>query len=237
MNQHTLGDRTEVDRWKVRDLVDALSANPNGEIKLTIPPFQRNIVWTTEKREAFIDSIKLGFPIGSLLLYSIGQANGKRHYSLVDGLQRCYTLKNYNENQFKYFKDADIPDSIVTMARSSLSIAASDDVIRSQILRWLKDRKSFDEAEGYSAFALFRYLQDTFSLSVGLPDQLHQKLAQFLNQRKTTGDVSEGQLPVLIFQGSQAKLPEIFNRINSKGTPLNKYQIYAATWSDARILY
>ena len=39
------------------------------------------------------------------------------------------------------------------------------------------------------------------------------------------------RIPAIIIKGDDGALPEIFERINSKGTQLSKYQIYAATWT------
>ena len=39
------------------------------------------------------------------------------------------------------------------------------------------------------------------------------------------------RIPAIVIKGDDDALPEIFERINSKGTQLSKYQIYAATWT------
>lgn len=36
---------------------------------IELPPFQRNVVWTTEKRKNFINTVLSGDPFGSILLY------------------------------------------------------------------------------------------------------------------------------------------------------------------------
>lgn len=38
------------------------------------------------------------------------------------------------------------------------------------------------------------------------------------------------RIPAIVIKGNDDTLPEIFERINSKGTQLSKYQIYAASW-------
>ncbi len=44
------------------------------------------------------------------------------------------------------------------------------------------------------------------------------------------GSLNQFKIPILIYNGEQSNLPLIFERLNSKGTQLSKYQIYAATW-------
>lgn len=38
-------------------------------------------------------------------------------------------------------------------------------------------------------------------------------------------------IPVIVCHGEEENLPEIFDRINSQGTPLDQYEVYAAAWS------
>ena len=37
-------------------------------------------------------------------------------------------------------------------------------------------------------------------------------------------------IPVIVYHGEEENLPEIFDRINSQGTPLDQYEVYAAAW-------
>ena len=43
------------------------------------------------------------------------------------------------------------------------------------------------------------------------------------------------KIPAIVISGSEEILPTVFERINSKGSQLTKWQIYAATWSDDKI--
>ncbi len=42
------------------------------ESQMTIPTYQRPLVWSKAQKTAFIDNISRGFPFGSLLLYKYG---------------------------------------------------------------------------------------------------------------------------------------------------------------------
>ena len=103
----------DIDIWPVSKLMDAVSSNPSGSNKVTIPEFQRRLVWSQSTRKGLIDSIKRGYPFGSILIYediARGHAvgDGKRHYNLIDGLQRTQALKSYVEYQNGYFTRADL---------------------------------------------------------------------------------------------------------------------------------
>ena len=108
----------EIDIWPVSKLMDAVSATPRGNNKVTIPEFQRRLVWNQATRKGLVDSIKRGYPFGSVLIYediAQGQSkkDGMKYYSLIDGLQRTQALKSYVEYQNGYFTRADVEDGFV----------------------------------------------------------------------------------------------------------------------------
>ena len=52
----------------------------------------------------------------------------------------------------------------------------------------------------------------------------------FQDKQKLYETIGSTTLPVNVYNGSEENLPEIFERINSKGTPLDPYEIYVAAW-------
>ena len=70
------------------------------ENQMTIPTYQRPLVWSKSQKAAFIDNISRGFPFGSLLLYKYDNAE---QYSLIDGQQRFSTLREYQRHPEEYF--------------------------------------------------------------------------------------------------------------------------------------
>jgi hypothetical protein len=81
--------------------------------KFVIPPFQRNLVWKSQQKAAFIDSFERGLPFGTILLY---HNEAENNYQVIDGLQRCYTIFEFLNNPAQFFDerkiDADIPSKI-----------------------------------------------------------------------------------------------------------------------------
>ncbi len=61
------------------------------------PDFQRNLVWETEQKSRFIESIILNFPLPSF--YVNQTREGK--YIVVDGLQRTSTLHEFVNDEFE----------------------------------------------------------------------------------------------------------------------------------------
>ncbi|WP_445747904.1 DUF262 domain-containing protein [Polaribacter sp.] len=71
-----------------------------GTINLN-PDFQRNYVWTIEKKCQLIESLMLKIPLPMFYV----SADDKGNYTVVDGLQRLSTIRDYIiENKFKLQK-------------------------------------------------------------------------------------------------------------------------------------
>ena len=241
--------------WPVSKLMDAVAINPTGNNRITIPPFQRRLVWNQQTRKALIDSIRKGYPFGSILLYEDvkrGQAagDGKHHFSLIDGLQRTQALKDYVERQNGYFTRADLNDDFVDTLAKHLGKETDEhrDRIRGAIVDWVKGRRNFEAAHGWSDAKLtmtliekvLRYPADSLLLQ-GMYFQLssntefNRLLGNFLDETSSQVKVVlDAKIPVLRFAGDASELPNIFELINTHGTQLSKYEVFAARWVDQR---
>jgi len=88
----------------VRRLIQYIEDISQGNIQ--IPAFQRDFVWTQKDKLELFDSLKRGYPIGSILIwkpreefgqiekfgpFQIPSPTGKRTY-ILDGFQRLSTL-------------------------------------------------------------------------------------------------------------------------------------------------
>lgn len=245
----------EIEIWPVSKLMDAASNDPEGNSKVTIPEFQRRLVWSKTRRKELINSIKQGFPFGSVLLYEdvargYEKNDGKKYFSLIDGLQRTQALKSYVEHQNGYFERADLNDEFVDGIALQLGKTSADykDRIRQAVVDWVKGRKSYDAQAGWRKDSLvlalidnvLRYSKDSILyknvyFDLNNNDKLTNLLGQFLNAVSNEVKlVLDAKVPVLVFSGASKQLPEIFERLNSKGTVLSRYEIFAAQWIDSR---
>lgn len=77
--------------FSLRQIVDLINSQ---DIELT-PDFQRNFIWDRTRQSKLIESILLGLPLPSIYLsqYEDGRL------TVVDGLQRLHTIKNFLENK------------------------------------------------------------------------------------------------------------------------------------------
>ena len=249
--------KTIIERWTVNELIDATSAKPRCGRKVTIPEFQRRLVWNRKKREMLIDSIKKGYPFGSLLMYKeTDDAGEMEHYKLIDGLQRTQALRHYASNPNSSFTKADLSDKLIELAAQELERLAEPDSLPKKLkpkvqgvmLKWIWDSHGFSEADGWGITGLVNVLiseileleADTFEFYTAnrrlLSDNRPFKalVTDFLDSIQNESDIGKAEVPVIIFTGPSRELPTVFELLNTQGTRLTRYEIFAAQWLDYR---
>lgn len=228
---------TDTTSWSIEELIIALGDKPTKKNKILIPKFQRTLVWRRHQQKAFIDSVKKGFPVGAILLYkSTTDGSGNTIYNLIDGLQRSTALNQYIKAPTQFFDDSNISDSLIEtidkLINNPARLTSIEELIK-EIIHWIVDLKGFEESDGFSSFKLSQYLNKTLSLELDITkiEELNDEFVPILKEIKDEANIFQFKIPILIYTGSQSNLPVIFERLNSKGTQLSKYQIYAATWT------
>ena len=228
---------TETETWSVEDLVASLSENRVKKNKIEIPKFQRTLVWSKDQKKSFIDSIKKGYPIGAILLFkSSSLPDGTTVFSLIDGLQRSSTLNQYFKRPTLFFDKNNVDISALSPILNFIKAKNSsllDDNIIDEIVEWIKNREGFEETKDFSSYIISSHIDSKLVLSLTKTevDDLYKLFVPILKDIKTQSDISKFNIPILIYTGQKSNLPEIFERLNSKGTQLSKYQIYAASWT------
>ncbi|WP_129703712.1 DUF262 domain-containing protein [Priestia megaterium] len=228
---------TEVKHFILSEILESITESSERRISITIPRFQRNLVWTDSQRKLFIDSLRNKYPFGSLLLYKKDNDNAFEGYSLIDGLQRVSTIKKYQEKPTRFFEKEHISDELsrefILRASSLIDDEKTIDSIKLVIHNWVTKLRSFEETDDFSSYKLVTTVNKELDLSMNLDtvDELVDKCKLFVSEVKRNADISNVQIPAIIYYGDESNLAEIFERINSKGTKLNKYQIFAATWN------
>ena len=245
----TIRDYVDVESWFVDELIRATSKDQMSKREIIVPSFQRGIVWNKTKQELLIESIKKGYPIGTLLLYeeSNGTSGGKRAYKLIDGLQRTNALKQYSKSPTSFFSKADVPDSTVDILARELAMTSEQgkDSIKRVVTNWVKGVKDFTETAGWDASGITSALiqnvlsipaesTDYYSEFGRLLNNKHMKNAinEFLQKVRETSDIKKVKIPIIIFSGEASHLPTVFELLNTKGTVLSRYEVFAAQWSE-----
>lgn len=245
----------KIETWTVDKLIDATSANPSCGRKVTIPEFQRRLVWTRQKQEQLIESIKKGYPFGSLLMYrEADDVDEMEHYKLIDGLQRTQALRHYASSPNSSFTMDDLSDELIELVAqeldrvSEMDISSQQTQIRRAMRRWIWDSQGFSEADGWGITGLVNRLiseileleADTYEFYTANRELLSDNkpfkvwVTDFLNSIQEESDIGKAEVPIIIFTGSSRELPTVFKLLNTQGTNLNRYEIFAAQWLEYR---
>ncbi len=201
--------------------------------KISLPTFQRSIVWKENKKKQFISTIINGLPFGVLLLY---QENiGK--YSLIDGLQRFSTLCDYELTPSKYINFKEVCDNsvsnIINKCIEKSGLVGSINSIKEEFIFNIaehfslnKDINTADIVE--KIVTRLSFLNESKSLIYG-------NIYGMIENLRRKHSISDLNIPVIIFKGDFSILSDIFENVNTNGCQLSKYDIYAARWSKYNI--
>jgi len=195
-----------------------------------LPSFQRSVVWSSEKRKELIHTIQDGYPFGSLLLHETLGAEKK--YLLVDGLQRLSTIMDYEKNKYAYIDIQSFAkeyfEEIYALYESRVEASLSDSVknkIMDIVVNAFK-RKTTESGVTFITRELVTEMPtfDSFQLDVmEIIEKIDSRITNYI-------DLDKLRVPVVIFKGDASELPNIFESINSGGTKLSKYEIFASAW-------
>lgn len=217
--------------WTLKDIRDALEKESKGGKKIVIPMFQRGKRWNKDKKETFIDSLRKRYPIGTLLFYKT-VVDTKEVYTLIDGLQRGSAIKEYLSNPSKFFTLADLDketlETLYSIIISGGNIEAQKEKINIIICDYINGLSKYEDLE---VMDLFNLLKSEFPILNDNSEAFGAALKpDFKNLKQDYNNLSQMTIPAIVYTGEEDTLPEIFERINSKGVALTEFEIYAASW-------
>ena len=224
--------------WKMEEFTAQEIHKKKEDKKIVVPKYQRGIVWKENQKKELIDSKKKGIPFGSILLYYDENAN---NYRLIDGLQRCTTIYEFISNPANFFDIDDIDDDAIDTLKEQIGTVSNEETVKNKIieiiLKWIKiEHKTMQDVVRMQFYGCAKMISEEFPTLKGKETEtveiikpMFDKYIQMCEQMLNT------KIPAIVISGSEEILPTVFERINSKGSQLTKWQIYAATWSDDKI--
>lgn len=220
--------------WTLKEIKESLEKEWNGKKKIVIPMFQRGKRWDKDKKETFIDSLRKRYPIGTLLFYKTVDGT-QEIYTLIDGLQRGSAIKEYLSSPTKYFKIDEINEEnmekIYSLVISNGSEKSQKERINEMICDYIHNLKTYEDLEIYELYNIleseFPILKNNSSNISIIGNALKDDFKDF---KSDYNKLSSMPIPAIVYTGEENTLPEIFERINSKGVALTEYEIYAASW-------
>ncbi|MDR5586052.1 DUF262 domain-containing protein [Clostridium aquiflavi] len=217
------------ENWTIQDLSCALRDMHKDSKRIVVPMFQRGKRWKKDQEHKFIDSVIKGYPVGTMLFYETFEDN-KRTYILVDGLQRGNSIKKYMTSPTEFFYDDSISDELCASILELISKSDESEyvTVRNILSEFIKEQKTFKNLQYYE---VAKKIAEKFSAGYEPIGEIIEIIKAFFEERQALYDkIASTVIPVIVYNGDENNLPEIFDRINSQGTPLDPYEVYAASW-------
>ena len=207
--------------------------------RVTVPPFQRRLVWSKKGKEEFVITLSKGYPFGSVLIYKYEKENaaGEREqkYSLIDGLQRYSTIKDFEKNPQNYIEFEDISKKIVESFPLEHASALTITKTTENVNKIVKDIVSQTDPDSYILYeALMAEYKDYVTVLdmkkyIDLQTEIFEIKKNFLITNQIV-------IPYIEFLGSEDELSVVFENLNRGGKTLTKYQVFSAQWSKYKII-
>lgn len=204
---------------------------------VSIPQFQRSLVWKREQKEKFIDSALEGNPFGVLLLHDDIKS---KKLIIIDGLQRFTTLRSFYEDPFQYrsisCEDHEELQKVVEIISTEYSDSSKEHLYNQLdeiILIAVKENK--DQLHRNSVFedSVLKSIEKIYPLLANTQEsyQIYRLLVSFWTKFKDEISIEYLNVPSIIFDGDTSELPEIFLKLNTGGTKLTKYEVFSSSWN------
>lgn len=201
---------------------------------IQLPLYQRFLVWNPEKRRRFISSIHRDLPIGVFLLHREFVQEGLSQLTLIDGLQRMTSINDYVRAPLSFNQYIQLPESLKEPLEEALRHQSiSTDHLPAAMDRWFQEVSTVALVDGYRPDKLLENLVQTLGSEADLTDveSLDGAVVNFLEGLERWVDISNYRIPILIYEGDEENLATAFELLNSEGTILSKYDIFAAQWA------
>lgn len=164
-----------------------------------------------------------------------------KNYRLIDGLQRCTTIYEFISNPANFFDEEDIDDDSIKELKKLIGVTTNEETIRNNlieiILTWIKkEHKTMQEIIRMQYHNCAEMISKEFPTLKGKENQVVEIIKpMFSRYIEICETMSKTKIPAIVIMGDEDILPTVFERINSKGSQLTKWQIYAATWSEEKV--
>lgn len=190
-----------------RDLTPANIVDMIDSGIIEIPLFQRNYVWDIKRASKLVESLILGLPVPELFFYTEGDDNNT--YKIIDGQQRFLSIYFFVKGRFP--KDVN--------SRFAIRKGVNEGEALNDLLSKNSLFKEFALVLSDNTSKPSKYHGEKFS-TLDKDTQIKFRLRRFLRTvvvRQNKPDDSSSMF-------------EIFNRLNTGGTPLNAQEVRASLY-------
>lgn len=192
-----------------RDLTPANIVDMIDSGIIEIPLFQRNYVWDIKKASKLVESLILGLPVPELFFYSEGDESNT--YKIIDGQQRFLSIYFFVKGRFPKSSDSRFMIRDRINEGFTLESLLSDNGIFRDFTLQLNE----EDAQKPS-----RYHGKKFA-NLDRDTQIKFRLRRYLRTVVVRQNKPDD---------NNSSMFEIFNRLNTGGTPLNHQEIRASLY-------
>lgn len=212
--------------------------------EIAVPTYQRGIVWNDRMQKDLIDSVKNGYPFGSLVMFNFEIVGSP--LLLIDGLQRSTALFKFVNNPSEYFGEMDISDNIIDKLSIVLGYnEASESLkksIKTKIVEWTKKLVGSESIKNMDIYSCANFIANSFPMPDKNPNdysfltEIKETIEPtFSKYKEICNNIIDREIPYIEITGDASCLSTIFFRINDKGIKLSKENKFAATWTNKSI--
>lgn len=192
-----------------RDLTPANIVDMIDSGIIEVPMFQRNYVWDIKRASKLVESLILGLPVPELFFYSEGDENNT--YKIIDGQQRLLSIYFFVKGRFPKSTDSRLQMRQEININQNLDALMADNYIFQDFILRLND----DGAKKPSRYHGKKFA--TLDKDTQIKFRLRRYLRTVVVRQNKPDDNSSSMF-------------EIFNRLNTGGTPLNHQEIRASLY-------
>ena len=210
--EHDIGEESILEydiTTSPRDLTPANIVDMIDSGIIEIPLFQRNYVWDIKKASRLVESLILGLPVPELFFYSEGDENNM--YKIIDGQQRFLSIYFFVKGRFPKNTDSRFMIRDGINAGTTLEMLLPDNSIFQDFTLRLND----DDTQKPSRYHGKKFA--TLDRDTQIKFRLRRYLRTVVVRQNKPDDNSSSMF-------------EIFNRLNTGGTPLNHQEIRASLY-------
>lgn len=212
---------------------------PELEERAVIPKFQRKLVWSVNEKKSFIETLSKGYPFGAILIYKY---ENEEKFSIIDGLQRYTTIRDYVSSPEKYIEFEEIVEEDFLSRFTDISSIpeTTQHHIRKKISATIESFIKVIPKSTSSTGLFHEMLKDSIPELFSDIDLKQYKALEvitnkILNKINNHLNIEKLPIPTIIFTGEVEELATVFENLNRGGKKLSKYQVFAAQWSKHEI--
>lgn len=203
--------------------------------KITLPDYQRNLVWPKKTKKKFIESLILEYPIGVLTAYENKIAENNQ-LVIIDGLQRLSTIMTFLDKPSDIISYSELTTRLNVEVKDVYDGLTNNEnkYIHNYFQNWYEGLENIDKT--LTKLGEFEFIMELVNKAKEELDglDLMQYSTLILNRFNLIKDsilFTSSTIPFIVcLDVVDEELPTVFESMNTGSVKLSKYEIYVSQW-------